>query len=521
MNETLIRCEHVSLFLPGDVRHEFVLDDITLEVTRGEHAAITGVNGSGKSTLLKLLAGELWVSKGRIAWRDPEGFFDTSPLTGRAITALVSPAQQFRFERHAFSITGLELVLTGFDGSDLLYRTGTREQEARSRALSRSLDCEDLLFRDISQLSQGQLRILLICRALIKEPSVLLLDECCDGLDAEHLKRMSALLQEVARTTTVIFVTHDESLIPDFCRVRKNVVRGRLCDRLCNRLDDRLYDGKERGLIPVPDALPFDVPAKRDRREGEETPPLFALKNATVFVEGTEVLHQINWTVLPGEHWLVLGANGSGKSTLLRLLNGDEQCAAGGSIRRWLPSAAEGQGGFVSCLLEMRKGISLVSAKSEVNYDYPLSALDLVASGFENTVGIYREYSCEELDVAERLLRYFFRDLSAVDCAKLCTLPVSRLSTGQMRRLFLARALVSRPDVLLLDEPMSGLDVFARARFLALLNQLALGVLDLPPITLIFVSHKAQEIPPCLNRCCELREGHLRVLKSGESTLGA
>ncbi|MBQ7607016.1 MAG: ATP-binding cassette domain-containing protein [Desulfovibrionaceae bacterium] len=467
--EELVRCEHVFVALPGDAR--FVLQDICWTLTKGEHTALLGANGSGKSTLLRLLGGLIWSSKGRIVWKGCE----TSPLVGRAMSSLVSPALQLRYQKNAWTFSGLELAATGYDRSDQLYQKKA-DLTGRIRSLSAELSCEDLLFRDISQLSQGQLRILLLVRALVSEPELLLLDECADGLDAKHARALHNALLQCAKKTTIVFVTHEEERIPDFCTERRTLVQGAFSQNAPRR---------SIKIVHHPHSA-----------QGASGPILLTLTNASVYLERVQVLFAINWTVRAGEHWLILGENGSGKSTLLRLLYGDVFCAAGGSIERFLPKVQ----GRVESVEQLRRGMSLVSSLSEVAYDYPVTALELVCSGFENSIGLYRTYSDEEKDKARTLIARFFSD---AECDRLCSTRIALLSTGQLRRLFLARALVCDPDILLLDEPMSGLDAESSRRYCALLSDLA------HTCTLIVAAHETDNLPDCFTHCARMQGGRL------------
>ena len=120
MSEPLVTIENLSLFLPGEASRRFVLHHIDWQIERGRHCALLGANGSGKSTLLRLLRGELWPAEGHIWWHTPDGR-EESPLAGRSMTALVSPAQQENYQRQAWDLTGLDILLTGFEDTPLVY----------------------------------------------------------------------------------------------------------------------------------------------------------------------------------------------------------------------------------------------------------------------------------------------------------------------------------------------------------------------------------------------------------------
>ena len=492
----LVTLDDVSLFLPGDPRQETVLHHINWRVERGRHCALLGPNGSGKSTLLRLLTGELWPARGHIYWHTPEGA-EESPLAGRAMSALVSPAQQENLQRQAWDITGRDLLLAGSESASLLCnRPGARgdaEREAAVEALAARLGVEGLLERDLPTLSQGQLRLLLLGRALLRAPALLLLDECVDGLDAPHQKRFFNLLEEYAGRCTVILTAHRNDSLPPWCAERRHVRSGRLLD----------------APPPVPSIPSAPAAAASPKRPAHSAAGrvLLALENVSVFINRRKVLHDVVWSLHEGEHWRIVGANGSGKSTLLRLLAGDEFAAAGGSVNRWLP----GQGGPVEMLADVRKGVRLVSDLSQALYGFTLSGLELVCSGFDNSMGLYRDFTEAERDEAQRVMAWLFPEGGA---ARVAATSIRRLSSGQLRRLFLARALVGRPDILLLDEPCSGLDAESRARYLALLDSLAAPAESAGlSVHLVFVSHHEEDAPLCINREARMENGRLTILR--------
>lgn len=507
MSAPLVTVANVSLFLPGDASQTLVLHHISWTVERGRHCALLGPNGSGKSTLLRLLRGELWPAQGRILWHGPEGPED-APLAGRAMTALVSPAQQENYQRQGWDLTGRDLLLTGFADTPLLYTAPQPAREEAVENMARRLQAQGLLERRMPTLSQGQLRLLLLGRALLRAPELLLLDECAEGLDSRRKAIFFDALEASAAHCTIVMTAHRPGQIPDWCAERRYVRQGRL-------LATPPADAAAADAAAAPSRPPAAVdPAALARADAATAAPngtadaplgrpLLDLENVTVFINRQEVLHQITWSLHRGEHWRIAGANGSGKSTLLRLLAGDEFVAAGGRLEYWLP----GQGGAVNTLAQVRKGVRLVSDLSQALYGYTLTAGDMVCTGFDNSIGVYRRFTPAEQAEATRHMAFMFPEEDAAGLACLAGRSIRQLSTGQLRRLFLARALAGGPDVLLLDEPCSGLDAASRGRYLRLLDQLAARGLHL-----VFVSHHSEDAPLCINREARMEEGRLRVL---------
>lgn len=506
----LVTLHHASVTLHGRGASHPALRDISLDLCKGQHTALLGPNGAGKSTLLRLLRGEQWPdAAGRgateqsapILWYPPEsGQEEHSPLMGRAMSALVSAAQHENYVRQAWDLRGEDLLLTGFEDSPLLYTLPAPKQAQAVRELAYKLQLQHLLPRAIATLSQGQLRLLLLARALVRRPALLLLDECLDGLDAPTRHNVLRVLAEAAENSTIVLTSHRVHTLPPWI------------DRTLYMQDGRLFDSppappavtkgedSPQSAAPAASSL-FFSPATQTQ---QNQPPLVALHNVSVYVDRAPVLHGIHWEITQGQHWLLCGANGSGKSTLLRLLAGDEYPAAGGSIERHLPRST-GHSTTVSELEYIRRGIHLVSDALQASYEYELSVEELVLSGFDGSVGTYRAFSPEEY----REARYWLRRVCMEHLARRS---MRALSTGQARRVFLARALVGRPDLLLLDEPCSGLDAAGRQAILNILNSLAAD-----HIHTVLVSHHGEDrLQACTNEA-RMVDGRLEVLPPSTS----
>ncbi len=211
------------------------------------------------------------------------------------------------------------------------------------------------------------------------------------------------------------------------------------------------------------------------------------------------ILESIDWTVARGDHWAILGANGSGKTSLLSTLTG------------YMPLS----GGAISVLgetygrtdwRELRKRIGIVSSSVHQMMAGHENTLDTIISGRHAMIGMWGETRTEERAEALRIMRQ-------VEVAALRDRPWRVLSQGERQRVSIGRALMARPQLLILDEPCAGLDPVAREHFLQFLERLA-GRRGAP--TLVLVTHHVEEVMPAFSHALVLKAG--RVLAAGPKT---
>jgi len=211
---------------------------------------------------------------------------------------------------------------------------------------------------------------------------------------------------------------------------------------------------------------------------------------------GTKILHDVSWRVQRGQHWVILGANGSGKTSLLSALTGYLMPTTGEIL---LLGRRYGESDW----RELRKRIGLVSSsiRQMMNPDEP--ALATVISGKFAMIELWGRVKRGDRTQALRLLRQ-------VECAHLADRPWRVLSQGERQRVLIGRALMARPQLLILDEPCAGLDPAAREHFLQFLQRL--GSQKKSP-TLVLVTHHVEEIMPVFSHVLMLKRG--RVLAAG------
>jgi molybdate transport system ATP-binding protein len=472
----LVELEGVTVRL----RDRHILPRTSWQVREGELWAVLGPNGSGKSSLVRALAALAPTSAGTIRWRLPGGATAVGYVAFEQEEELLS-REQARDEARSFAHDP-NGALTA---RELLRRPGTEP--------SFPFDLDPLLDRPLQALSTGELRRVLIARALAVKPRLLVLDEPFDGLDAGSRSLLRELLSGLARSgLALILVTHhQDEILPGVthllllrdCRI---VAQGRADVVLAEHRLEELYGTDHRSAGP-----PMPPHRPPSRPPAGFAPPLVELRQVTVRYGQTAALDRVSWTMRRGEHWGLLGPNGSGKSTLLELIHGDNLQAYANQV--WLFGRRRGSG---ESLWEVRDRLGFVSARQQADYRRGLTVLEVVVSGFFDSIGLYHRPSQAQLTAAGRWIE-------RLGLAEIAARPFGELSYGQRRLALIARAMVKEPELLILDEPCAGLDPANRRTVLDLIDRIGAET----EASLLYVSHREEELPRCLTRRLRLRAG--------------
>ena len=229
--------------------------------------------------------------------------------------------------------------------------------------------------------------------------------------------------------------------------------------------------------------------------------PAIELRNVSYIAAGKQIVHSINWTVRQGEHWAILGPNGAGKTTLLKLACGYLWPNAGGEVYR--------KGKVLTNLPELRKSIGWVTSTLAAEIPAREKAIRTVISGKFAQIGYIEGFGGEATKKDYRLAE---RYLAQMGCGHLYNQEFGILSQGEQQKVLIARARMTKPYLIILDEPCAGMDPAARENFLATLQTVG-GRSKIP--CLIFVTHHVEEILPLFRKTLILKEG--RVLYNGNT----
>jgi iron complex transport system ATP-binding protein len=229
------------------------------------------------------------------------------------------------------------------------------------------------------------------------------------------------------------------------------------------------------------------------------------LERVTVLRGERKILRNITWRVPAGACAAILGPNGSGKSTLARVIMG-QMWPTTGDVR------VLGQRFGETDLNQLRASIRLVQSSGAVEFDPDETTLNVALSGFFGTVGLYDAVTPAMGRTAARLLRQ-------VGLAREAQQPYRTLSSGERMRCLIARALVVEPRLLILDEPTAGLDLLARERVLATVQQLVETHADPPAV--LMITHHVEELLPATSQVLLLKDGRAAAAGPPRALLSA
>ena len=392
-SSALIELQNVKITFDG----RKVLHWLNWKMRTGEHWLIFGPNGSGKTTLLRLIRGYQWPDPGSIGKRiynlDEEVSESAIGLENKI--AWVSSEQQQRYQRNEWDLTGRKIILTGFWDSDLLYEKPTANQINRARQLIKQIKIQTLAGKHYRQMSEGEFRKILIARALVCQPRILILDEFCSGLDLHARHELLSFINRMSRLgTQIIMSAHRKSEVISSITHIAILENGSI-----SRQGPSMEMIKSGFNLKVTPRVKKQV-AVRASPEKKKSGLRVLIRNADVYYKEIKILNKIDWQIKPGQNWAVTGLNGSGKSTLIKLIYGDLSCALGGEVSRF------DENGLLT-ILEARPMIGLVSSLLHISYQEDITVERAVVSGFYSSIGLLEQATIRQKQGVQKILEKF------------------------------------------------------------------------------------------------------------------
>jgi len=453
------------------------LRDINWTVSPGEQWACLGPNGAGKTSLANIISRQATHFSGevlRCCELESRGVAYVCFEQARALCERDRKLDDSEFRADA-SDPGTPVQALILDGAD--------PDDAFDHWTER-LRMRHFLHRGLRFISTGEMRKTLLVKAILSEPALLILDSPLDGLDPASQQAMRTIIAELLQSDiTVLMLCRQLEDVPTglthimalaggqvlACDTRQAIVDNKAVIDLMNPPVAALGD------LPPPAVRPYTLPP-----EG----PLLTLRNVAVRYGDFCVLQDVNWTMERNTHTSISGPNGCGKTTLLSLITGDNHKAYGQDIT--LFGIRRGSGESV---WDIKQKFGLLDTQLQLNFARGMRVVEVVVSGFFDSIGLYDDWGDAQRNGAEHWLR-------ALGLAQHSREKFDGLSFGLQRMALLARAMVKSPAILLLDEPTLGLDGHHRRLMLRALDHIALN----SDTQIIFVSHSAGETPACINQ---------------------
>ena len=465
-------------------RHK-VLSIESFRIEQGQHWCLFGPNGAGKTLLANLIAAKR-IESGKYVTYCPNfvpvrdihtvSFEEQQKLWQKDNRLDIS---EYSEDAHDTGTQVIELVRST--------RASGRQDSELLEQLSSELDIAHLHTKGIRFLSSGQIRKVLIARALYAfnpdSPQVIILDDPLESIDGDSQERIKSCIDKYL---------HSGFSSIQLCRRKVDVLPG--VSHIALMQDLKILQQGDRTKIEVgntfrqlqnripkiPDQLPnSSIEPNKEKRE-----VLIELLQINASYGPLVVLNNLNWTMYSDQHVQIEGPNGCGKSTLLSLIDGENHKAYGQDVTLFGTKKGSGE-----TIWEVKAKFGVVSNELHNKYVKGWKVIDVIVSGFFDSVGLYDDSGTQEIEIAKDWLgalgimgleKYFYHEISF----------------GQQRLVLLARAMVKQPRILVLDEPCVGLDDFHRVLILGLLDKIT----EQMATNIIYVSHIRDEKPQCINR---------------------
>ncbi len=457
---------------------------INIAIARGEHVAIVGPNGSGKSIIIGAMIGAIPLKGLGVQYNFGAGE-STKPseqikhLAFRDSYGTADKSYYHQQRWNSFDREDQPLV------GDMLPSTGGEELR---KMLFEVFKIDSMINKEMILLSSGELRKFQLAKALLSDPKILILEDPFIGLDVATRQQLRALLELLAQKSSmqVILVLSNCADIPPLI-THVIEVSGGVCSAKCEVAEflERQKEVPAKILSEEEEQRILDLPT---REPAHASGSIIELNNISIRYGTHTILKELTWQMQQGEQWVLSGENGAGKSTLLSLICADIPQGYACDLKLFGRQRGSGES-----IWEIKRHIGYVSPEMHRAYCTSAPCIEIVASGLHDTIGLYKRMKDDQSAVCE-----FWMDVFGVK--ELRDRDFTRVSSGEQRLILLARAFVKDPELLILDEPLHGLDPRNRRRALDVIEAFC----SRKNKSLIFVSHYKEELPRTITHSLHL-----------------
>lgn len=456
-------------------------------IEKGQQWAIIGPNGAGKTRIADIIQQKIAIKEGEIRI-GKEGKVSEliKSITFKDIYTLADCRNSYYQQRWHSTET---------DDVPTLEELVKEDREVPNfQEIVSMFGVAELLPKKIIFLSSGELRKFLIVRTLLKNPYILILDNPFIGLDApsrELLVEMLHLMTCLKELQIILLlsnpddipnmITHILPVLEQTCLPVRTQSEFKNDPELISRLFPFAQESEKN------ESAPLVLPGNTDKKPSAHQ-ITFRMEHVSIRYGKRTILKELDWEVKNGEKWALFGPNGAGKSTLLSLIYADNPQSYANTL--YLFDKKRGSG---ESIWDIKKRIGYVSPEMHLFYMENVPTLHIVGSGFFDSVGLYRKCSPPQEEDALAWMHVFGIEL-------LKDRSFLTLSSGEQRLALLARAFVKDPDLLILDEPLHGLDISNKKKAARIIESFC----SRPGKTLIYVTHYQNELPLCVDKRFEL-----------------
>jgi len=496
MNTPILSIKHATVRLLNNT----LFKHLNFTIDKGQNWAIIGESGSGKSALLQTIAGRFNITGGEIKYHFFEEFFNDHPANDNSIThqkliALVESKHHFRnlsnttefYYQQRYNSSDSEDALTVEEYLLSINPLPRKDIYWDLNKVIATLNLHNLRAKQLIKLSNGETKRLMLAAALLKNPLLLLLDTPLTGLDVQTRAAFNLILDEIIASGITVIMATSPYEVPDAITdiaVLKDSAIAQLIKK--DEFDPALFINSTADTIDK-----TKLQAVLNNTDKTDYGLIVKMTNVHIKYADKVILNDVNWQVLPGERWALLGPNGAGKSTLLSLINGDNPQAYANDIVLFDKKRGTGES-----IWDIKRKIGFVSPELHQYFPTENSCLQVIESGYYDTLGLFRPSQKSKADAALSWMQALEIDQYARHLLK-------NIPASAQRLCLLARALIKNPDLLIFDEPCQGMDAHQQMHFKQVVNTIC----DLSDVTLIYVTHYQHEIPDSVTKVLHLDKG--------------